>query len=145
MREGKAQRLLERVAAPTGGRNVAGQPSRARGQSSGGAVSAAARTSPRAAAQTGDPSSTMRARALRVLEAAEAWPRRRKQGRSRGRWWRGPAARATARPCRIRAVQAGITPTDGRHTHAYNRNNGNDYRRGDAHGAGPLRYPARAA
>jgi hypothetical protein len=36
-----------------GGRNIAWQPSRKRGQSSDGAVSAAALTSPRAAAQTG--------------------------------------------------------------------------------------------
>ena len=52
-REGKAQRPFERVAAPTGGRNAAWQPSRARGLSSRGAVSAAAQTGPRAAAQTG--------------------------------------------------------------------------------------------
>src|SRR5216683_3796249 len=54
-RGGKAQRPFERVAEPTGGRDGAWQPSRARGQSSGGAVSAAALTGPRAAAQTGIP------------------------------------------------------------------------------------------
>ena len=52
-RGGKAQRPFERVAAPTGGRNDAWQPSGARGQSSGDAASAAALTGPRAAAQTG--------------------------------------------------------------------------------------------
>jgi hypothetical protein len=54
-RGGKAQRPFERVAAPTGGRNDAWQPSGARGQSSGDAASAAALTGPRAAAQTGTP------------------------------------------------------------------------------------------
>src|SRR6266851_577453 len=54
-RGGKAQRPFERVAEPTGGRNGAWQPSSARGQSSGDAVSAAALTGPRAAAQTGIP------------------------------------------------------------------------------------------
>jgi len=49
----KAPHLFERVAAPTGGRNVAWQPSRQRGQSNDGAVSVAALTCPRAAAQTG--------------------------------------------------------------------------------------------
>ncbi len=52
---GKARRLFTRVAEPTGGRNVAWQPSSARGQSSGDAASAAALTGPRAAAQTGVP------------------------------------------------------------------------------------------
>ena len=52
---GKAQRPFERVAAPTGGRNAAWQPSGLRGLSSRGAVSAAAQTGPRAAAQTGVP------------------------------------------------------------------------------------------
>src|SRR5437764_6421549 len=50
---GKSQRLFARVAEPTGGKNVAWQPSGLRGQSSGDAVSAAALTGPRAAAQTG--------------------------------------------------------------------------------------------
>jgi len=44
MRWGKAPRLFERVAEPTGGRNAAWQPGRARGQSSGDGVSATART-----------------------------------------------------------------------------------------------------
>src|SRR6267378_2120795 len=52
---GKAQRPFERVAEPTGGRNIAWQPSNPRGQSSGDAASAAALTGPRAAAQTGVP------------------------------------------------------------------------------------------
>jgi hypothetical protein len=52
-RGGKAQPLFERVAEPMGGRNAAWQPSRARGQSGGDAVSAAALTGPRAAALTG--------------------------------------------------------------------------------------------
>jgi hypothetical protein len=50
---------------------------------------------------------TARARALNGLDAAEAAPRRCASWRSRGRWWRGPAARATARPCRLSAVPAG--------------------------------------
>jgi hypothetical protein len=50
-----AQRLFKRVAEPMGGQNIAWQPSNPRGQSSGGAVSAAALTGPRAAAQTGVP------------------------------------------------------------------------------------------
>ena len=54
-RRGKAQRPFERVAEPPGGRNSAWQPSGARGQSGGDAVSAAALTGPRAAAQTGVP------------------------------------------------------------------------------------------
>jgi hypothetical protein len=49
----KAQRPLERFCPHQGGRNIAWQPSGARGQSSGDAVSAAALTGPRAAAQTG--------------------------------------------------------------------------------------------
>jgi len=54
---------------------------------------------------------TTRARALRGLDAAEASPRRCVSWRSRGRRWRGPSARATDRPCRISAVQAGsLTP-----------------------------------
>jgi hypothetical protein len=45
----------EGVAEPMGGRNIVWQPRARRGQSSGGAVSAAARTGPRVAAQTGGP------------------------------------------------------------------------------------------
>ena len=48
--------------------------------------------------------STTRARACGGLDAAEAAPRRRVRWRSRGRWWRGPMARATERPCRLSAV-----------------------------------------
>jgi hypothetical protein len=74
-RRGKAQRLFERVAAPMGGRNVAWQPSVRRGQSSGDAVSAAARTGPRAAALTGTPRRTL------VREPGVAWtPRRQRLG-----------------------------------------------------------------
>jgi hypothetical protein len=51
--------------------------------------------------------SATRARACDGLDAAEALPRRRAAWRSRGRWWRGPAARATERPYHISAVQAG--------------------------------------
>ena len=51
----QAQRPFERVCPHQGGQNSAWQPSGARGQSSGGAVSAAALTGPRAAAQTGVP------------------------------------------------------------------------------------------
>jgi hypothetical protein len=64
-RGGKAQRLFERVAEPTGGQNVAWQPSDLRGQSSGDALSAAALTDPRAAAQTGLP--------LRLLVREPCW------------------------------------------------------------------------
>src|SRR5262249_25687190 len=49
----------------------------------------------------------LRVRVLRGPDAAEASPRRRASWRSRGRWWRGPAARATERPCRLSAVPAG--------------------------------------
>src|SRR5712691_9319425 len=74
-RGGKAQPLFERVAEPMGGRNAAWQPSRARGQSSGDAVSAAALTGPRAAALTGVP----RRRSER--EPVVAWtPRRHRLG-----------------------------------------------------------------
>jgi hypothetical protein len=60
---------------PTGGRNVAWQPSRAWGQSSGGAVLTAALTSPRAAGQTG-----VHCRPL-VREPGVAWtPRRQRLG-----------------------------------------------------------------
>jgi len=52
MRCGKAQRLVERVAEPMGGRNIAWQPSSQRGQSSSGLIAAAALTGPRAAALT---------------------------------------------------------------------------------------------
>ncbi len=47
---------------------------------------------------------TTRAQACSGLDAAEAAPRRRVRWRSRGRWWRGPMARATERPCRLSAV-----------------------------------------
>ena len=50
--------------------------------------------------------STTRVRALRGLDVAEASPRRCASWRSCGRWWRGPSARATARPCRLSAVPA---------------------------------------
>ncbi len=74
-RGGKAQRLFERVAEPMGGRNAAWQPSRARGQSSGDAVSAAALTGPRAAALTGVPFRPL------VREPEVAWtPRRHSLG-----------------------------------------------------------------
>src|SRR5712691_7325126 len=74
-RGGKAQRLFERVAEPMGGRNAAWQPSRARGQSSGAAVSAAALTGPRAAALTGVPFRPL------VREPGMAWtPRRQRLG-----------------------------------------------------------------
>ena len=56
---------------------------------------------------------TARVRACGGLDAAEAAPRRCAAWRSRGRWWRGPAARATARPCRISAVPAGPLPAAG--------------------------------
>jgi len=63
---------------------------------------------------------TIRVRALRGPDAAEASPRRRVSWRSRGRWWRGPSARATERPCRLSAVPAGpLTPVRrGRSAHA---------------------------
>jgi hypothetical protein len=51
---------------------------------------------------------TTRARAFRGPDAATAVPRRRASWRSRGRRWRGPAARATARPCRLSAVPAAL-------------------------------------
>jgi hypothetical protein len=74
-RGGKAQRLFERVAEPTGGRNVAWQPSRLRGQSSGAGVSAAALTGPRAAALTGTQFRPL------VREPGVAWtPRRPRLG-----------------------------------------------------------------
>src|SRR6267142_3025788 len=58
-----------------GGRNAAWQPSRARGQSSGAAVSAAALTGPRAAALTGVPFRPL------VREPGVAWtPRRQRLG-----------------------------------------------------------------
>ena len=44
--------------------------------------------------------STTRAQACSGLDTAEALPPRCKPWRSRGRRWRGPAARATERPCR---------------------------------------------
>jgi hypothetical protein len=50
---------------------------------------------------------TVCARAWGGVEAAEASPRRRVRWRSCGRRWRGPSARATARPCRLSAVPAG--------------------------------------
>jgi hypothetical protein len=46
---------------------------------------------------------TARVRACGGLDAAEAAPRRCVSWRSRGRRWRGPAARATERPCRLSA------------------------------------------
>ena len=49
---------------------------------------------------------TTRARACGGLDAAEASPRRCASWRSRGRRWRGPSARATARPCRLAAGAA---------------------------------------
>ena len=52
--------------------------------------------------------STTCARACGGLDAAEASPRRCALWRSRGRRWRGPFARATERPCRLSAVQAGL-------------------------------------
>src|SRR5207302_403392 len=70
-----AQRPFERVAEPTGGQNVAWQPSDPRGQSSGDGASAAALTSPRAAALTGTPRRTL------VHEPGVAWtPRRPRLG-----------------------------------------------------------------
>jgi hypothetical protein len=45
--------------------------------------------------------------ALCCWDAAEAPPRRCASWRSRGRWWRGPAAHATERLCRLSAVPAG--------------------------------------
>jgi len=48
--------------------------------------------------------STTRAQACSGLDTAEALPPRCKPWRSRGRRWRGPAARATARPCRLSAM-----------------------------------------
>src|SRR5258706_4863028 len=58
-----------------GGRNAAWQPSRARGQSSGDAISAAALTGPRAAALTGVPFRPL------VREPGVAWtPRRQRLG-----------------------------------------------------------------
>jgi len=53
---------------------------------------------------------TTRARAFHSPDAAEASSRRRVSWRSRGRWWRGPAARATVRPCHISALPAGPLP-----------------------------------
>ena len=73
--EGKAQHPVERVAEPTGGQNVAWQPSGSRGQSSGAAVSAAARTGPRVAAQAGVPRRPL----VRELVVAEK-PRRPRLG-----------------------------------------------------------------
>jgi hypothetical protein len=51
----QAQHPFERVCPHQGGQNSAWQPSRARGQSGGDGVSAAAQTGPRAAAQPGVP------------------------------------------------------------------------------------------
>jgi len=53
---------------------------------------------------------TTRAQTFRRPDSAEASPRRRASWRSRGRWWRGPAARATVRPCRISTLPAGLLP-----------------------------------
>jgi hypothetical protein len=54
--------------------------------------------------------SATRARACDSLDAAEALPWRCIAWRSRGRQWRGLLARATTRPCRLNAVQAGPLP-----------------------------------
>jgi hypothetical protein len=53
---------------------------------------------------------SVRARAVRGPQAAEAVPRRRVRWRSRGRRWRGPSARATERPCCASVVPAGSLP-----------------------------------
>jgi hypothetical protein len=93
-----------------GGRNATRQPSSSRGQSSDGVVSAAARTGPRAAAQTG-----AQFRPL-VREPVVGWtPRRRclrggPHGAAVDDGGVGSLARATARPCRLSAVQVGPLP-----------------------------------
>ena len=51
---------------------------------------------------------TVGARACGGREAAEATPRRCTSWRRRGRGWRGPAARATTRPCRLSAGETGL-------------------------------------
>jgi hypothetical protein len=83
-RGGKAQRLFEHVAEPTGGQNSVCLCSRSQGQSSGNGVSAAALTGLPTAALTGSISLTTRARACCGLDAAEASPRRWASWRSRG-------------------------------------------------------------
>src|SRR5439155_23416645 len=98
----KAQRPLECFCPYQGGRNVAWQPSGSRGQSSGDAVSAAALTGPRAAAQTGIP--------LRqpVREPLVAWKLRRhrlggvRHGGAVDDGGVGLVARSTERPYRSR-------------------------------------------
>jgi hypothetical protein len=69
-------------------------------------LSEAALTGPPTAAQTGIPICPFVRELCVGREAAEAAPRRRVRWRSRGRRWRGPSARATARPCRLSAVPA---------------------------------------
>jgi hypothetical protein len=106
--------LFERVAAPTGGRNVAWQPSRVRGQSSGAAVSAAARTGPRAAAQTG-----IHVRPLVRKPVVDWTPRRHRLGGVCGGaavddGGVGRMARSTERPYRLQpwAQQRGADGTE---------------------------------
>jgi len=53
---------------------------------------------------------TARAQALCCWDTTEATPRRCASWQTRGRRWRGPAARATDRPCRLSAVPAGPLP-----------------------------------
>jgi len=106
-RGGKAQRLFERVAEPTGSQNVAWLPTPAQGGGSPAAQRPCERGCPdrsadRCADWCTDPS--VRARACGGLDTAEAPPRRRASWRSRGR----RSARATTRPCRLSAVQTGL-------------------------------------
>ncbi|MGE3542272.1 MAG: molybdopterin-dependent oxidoreductase, partial [Candidatus Tectimicrobiota bacterium] len=85
--EARRAGCMARGAEPPGGRNAAWQPSGPRGQSGGDAVSAAALTSPRAAAQTGIPLSEVvhsawgkhAARAAERLRPVQLWG---------NAWWR---------------------------------------------------------
>jgi hypothetical protein len=111
-RGGKAQRLFERVAEPTGGRK------QSPGSTAQGGGSPAAQRpfergcTDRSADRCADwhTCSTTRARASGGLDAAEAWRRQCIAWRSRRRRWRGLLARATARPCRLNAVQTRPLP-----------------------------------
>ena len=108
-RKGKAQRPFERVAEPTGGRKQRPGSPAARGGSPAAQRPLERGCTDRSAGgcadRRTDPSA--RARALGGLDDAEASPRRCKQWRGHGRWWRGPAACDTARPCRSSAMPAG--------------------------------------
>ena len=102
---GKAQRLFERVAAPTGGQNVAWQPSASAGAvQRGDGVSAAALTGPPAAAQTGVPFRPARARAIAVghrAPPAAGSPTRAAPGR-----WPGHTAAAVTTQARVLSTRS---------------------------------------